>query len=467
MNKRFPNSFKWGAAASAYQIEGAADTDSRGLSVWDTFCNVEDAIKNGDTARVSCDHCRLYQDDIRLMSEIGLDAYRLSISWPRILPDGKGRLNAKGVAFYDELIDFLLAVGIEPWVTLFHWDFPETLYRQGGWLNRDSAKWFADYVAVVVENYSDRVSHWVTINEPQCFLQLGHREGIHAPGLRLTLPDVTEAAHNVLLAHGEGVRSIRASSVLDPIIGIAPVGDVKVPFSHKPEDVEAARSASMSPSNETLWSSIWFCDPALLGTYPSEDPESPGGPCSQQWIDDLDIIHQPIDFIGLNIYSASSVRSLPDGQVVEVPFPVGGPRTAFGWPVVPEALYWGPKFFHERFGVPIVVAENGMSNTDWVASDGAVHDPQRIDFLGRYLRALRRAMDEGVSVLGYFHWSLLDNFEWAEGYSQRFGLVHVDFETQQRTLKDSAYWYRDVIRSRGSTLFGQAATPLAESVKIG
>jgi len=401
------------------------------------------------------------------MSEIGLDAYRLSISWPRIIPDGKGQINAKGLAFYDELIDSLLAVDIEPWVTLFHWDFPEALFQQGGWLQRDSASWFADYVAVVVGHFSDRVSHWVTLNEPQCFLQLGHKEGVHAPGLKLSFPEILEAAHNVLLAHGKGVSAIREFSVLDPVIGIAPVGDIKIPASQNEADIEAARTATMSSSRESLWDNVWFCDPILLGKYPLGWLENYKDSFSEQRMDDLEIIHQPIDFVGLNIYSGTPVKAASDGQIAEIPYAAGGPRTAFGWTVAPEALYWGPKFFHDRYGLPIVIAENGMSNTDWIAADGGVHDPQRIDFLGRYLSFLQQAIEDGVSVLGYFHWSLLDNFEWAEGYSQRFGLVHVDFETQQRTLKDSAYWYRDVIRSRGSSLFDQTPTVHSETVEVG
>ncbi len=467
MTKRFPSDFKWGAATSSFQIEGAADLEDRGRSVWDTFCEQQDAIKNGDIAHVASDHCRLVDDDVRMMSEIGLDTYRFSISWPRIMPEGRGQINSKGLAFYDELIDSLLAVDIEPWVTLFHWDFPEALFQQGGWLQRDSASWFADYVAVVVGHLSDRVSHWVTLNEPQCFLQLGHKEGIHAPGLKLKSPEILEAAHHVLLAHGKSVSAIREFSVLDPVIGIAPVGDIKIPASQSEADIEAARTATMSLSRESLWDNVWFCDPILLGEYPLDWLEENKDSFSEQRMDDLAIIHQPIDFVGLNIYSGTSVRAASDDQIVEVPYAAGGPRTAFGWTIAPEALYWGPKFFHDRYGLPIVIAENGMSNMDWVATDGGVHDPQRIDFLGRYLSCLQQAIEDGVSVLGYFHWSLMDNFEWAEGYSQRFGMIHVDFETQQRTLKDSAYWYRDVIRSRGASLFGQTPAVHSEPAKVG
>jgi len=475
MNKGFPVSFKWGAAASSFQIEGAAHLEDRGQSVWDTFCQKQGTIKNGDTAFTACDHCRLVEDDVRLMSEIGLDAYRFSISWPRVLPEGRGTVNTKGLAFYDQLIDSLLAADIEPWATLFHWDFPEALFQQGGWLNRDSASWFADYVAAMVGHFSDRVSHWITLNEPQCFLQLGHSEGIHAPGLNLTSPEMIEAAHHVLLAHGKGVSAIREFSVLDPVIGIAPIGDIKIPASQNEADIEAARTATMSRSSESLWDNVWFCDPILLGKYSlgwlEEHQDSPSEKRAEkraeQRMEDLAIIHQPIDFVGLNIYSATSVREASDGQIVEVPFPAGGPRTAFGWTIVPESLYWGPKFFHDRYELPIVIAENGMSSTDWVARDGRVHDPQRIDFLGRYLGALQQVVDEGVSVLGYFHWSLMDNFEWAEGFSQRFGLIHVDFETQRRTLKDSAYWYQEVIRTRGSSLFSQTPALITESATVG
>ncbi|MBN1515655.1 beta-glucosidase [Candidatus Sumerlaeota bacterium] len=449
----FPQGFIWGAAASSYQIEGGAREDGKGLSVWDEMCRQPGKVWSGNTGDVAGDHYHRYEEDARLMGEIGLQAYRLSVSWPRVLPDGVGQVNAKGLEFYDKLIDVLLANHVEPWVTLFHWDFPLMLYRQGGWLNRDSADWFGEYAQVLAEKVGDRVTRWMTHNEPQCFIGLGHQSGQHAPGLKLSFADVLLASHHALMAHGKAVQAIRAHSKLTPSIGAAPVGHVKIPASDAPEDIDAARRATFSVAARNCWNNTWFADPMVLGRYPEDGVELFGEDMPAIQSGDMETINQSLDFYGVNIYHDEAVRAGKDGAIENVPWPVGFPLTMMDWPVTPEALYWGPRFLQERYKLPVVITENGMANTDWVHLDGKVHDPQRIDFLTRYMRECHRAMTEGVRVDGYFVWSIMDNFEWAEGYRKRFGLIHIDYATGQRTLKDSAYWYKEVIRSNGDILF--------------
>ena len=448
----FPKDFVWGAAAASYQVEGGAYEDGKGLSVWDMFCRQPGKIWEGNTGDVACDHYHRYQEDARLMGEIGLKAYRLSISWPRVIPAGVGAVNEKGLAFYDRLIDALLENGVQPWVTLFHWDYPYALYCRGGWLNRESSDWFAEYTRVIVDRLSDRVSNWMTLNEPQIFIGLGHHSGQHAPGLQLGFSDVLLAAHNALLAHGKAVQVLRAQAKTEPVIGVVPVGVTRIPATDSPADIEAARARMFSIWSKNCWNNTWFADPMVLGKYPEdgmklfegEMPEVPDG--------DMKTICQPLDFYGTNIYSGQVIRSTGDGGSRSVKSSDGPPLTTMEWQVIPEALYWGPRFLWERYKLPIVIAENGMGNCDWIHLDGKVHDPQRIDFLTRYLSELKRAIDDGVVAKGYFLWSITDNFEWAQGYKQRFGLVYVDYPTQKRILKDSAYWYKDVIAANGDIL---------------
>lgn len=448
----FPRDFVWGAATAAYQIEGAAFEDGKGLSVWDTCCKKEGFVKDGDSGNIACDHYHRYKEDVQLMKEMGLKAYRLSISWPRVLPEGIGKVNEKGLEFYDKLVDELLSNGITPYITLFHWDYPHELYKKGGWLNPDSSDWFAEYTKVVIERLSDRVTHWITENEPQCYINLGHHRGIHAPGLKLDMSEVLLAAHNSLLAHGKAVEVIRKYAKKPCEIGYAPVGSVSFPETNSLKDIEAAKSAMFNIKEPNLWNNSWWMDPIFLGRYPEE-----GLKVFEPWMPkikagDMKIIGQPIDFLGVNIYHGQKVRMGENGTVEAVRKDIGYNQTAIKWPVTPEALYWGPKFFYERYGKPIIITENGLSNTDWVSLDGKVHDPQRIDFLHRYIREYKRAAEDLVAVKGYFCWSLMDNFEWAEGYNERFGLIHVDYTTQKRTLKDSAYWYKKVIESNGESI---------------
>jgi beta-glucosidase len=462
MNKSSLNPFRpdftWGSATAAYQVEGAFDADGKGLSVWDQFSHTPGKVYQSDNGDTACDHYHRMESDVALMSEFGLQAYRFSLSWPRIMPQGRGEVNAAGLDFYDRLVDALLARNIVPWATLFHWDYPLELYREGGWMNPDSPAWFADYTAVVADKLGDRVRHWMTLNEPQIFVTFGHKTGTNAPGLALPVPDIVRIAHNVLLAHGRAVQTLRSVAAVPSTIGWAPavgVHAVAPHFASDPEVVQHARDGLFGvpdPDDFSLGAPVWN-DAALLGRYPEAYVRAQARYLPAGWEADLAVIKQPLDFCGMNIYAAGWHHTRDaQGKVIcrpESQLGPGYPRTLFGWPVTPEALYWGPRFFHERYGVPIVITENGMSGHDWVALDGKVHDAHRIDFTARYLRELRRASSEGVDVRGYFHWSFLDNFEWAEGYKHRFGLVHVDGKTLVRTPKDSAYWYRDVIASNG------------------
>jgi len=448
----FPKNFVWGTAAASYQIEGAADEDGKGPSVWDMLCRKPGAVYNGHTGDVACDHYHRYPEDVALLKSFDVQAYRLSLSWPRVLPTGTGTVNEKGLAFYDRLVDALLEAGITPWVTLFHWDFPLELYYRGGWLNRDSADWFGDYATLIAKRLGDRVTHWMTLNEPQVYINAGHLDGRHAPGDKLALHEVLRAAHNTLRAHGRGVQAIRAASPQPCRVGYAPASHPRMPASDSPADIDAARCAFFATPAKNLATMSWWLEPVFKGSYPEDGWKFFGPDVPRIVPGDLELIAQPVDFFGINIYAGDRVRATADGGFEKVPFPVGMPRTAFDWPITPDAMYWTARFCHERYGKPIVVTENGISCTDNVALDGKVHDPVRIDFTRRHLLELERAIDGGVPIEGYFHWSFIDNFEWADGYRQRFGLVHCDFATGKRTPKDSAAWYGEVIRTNGASL---------------
>jgi beta-glucosidase len=453
----FPAGFVWGAAAASYQIEGAIAEDGKGLSVWDMFVRIPGKVWNDHTGAIACDHYHRYREDVALMGKIGLKAYRFSISWPRVLPAGIGAANPKGLDFYDRLVDALLAAQVTPYVTLFHWDYPYDLFCRGGWLNPDSPAWFAEYAGAVVDKLSDRVSHWFTLNEPQCFIGLGHYEGRHAPGLTYGFPEILRMGHHVLLAHGKAVQAIRAHSKTVSQVGFAPLAEISVPVTASPADIMAARQNTFAVRPKDYWSCSWWMDPVYLGHYPEDGLAAFGNDLPPIPDGDFDIIHQPLDFCSFNIYTAKYVRAGDTGPEL-VPTGLEHPSTAFRWPVCPEILYWAPRFYFERYKLPIIITENGMSNIDWVALDGQVHDPQRIDYLGRHLCELERVIDEGVTVQGYFQWSLTDNFEWAQGFKERFGLIYVDFESQKRILKDSAYWYKQVIATNGASLRKMAGT---------
>ena len=450
----FPKDFLWGAATASFQIEGAWDEDGKSPSIWDEYCAQPGKICDRSDGKTACDHYHRYREDVALMAEYGIRNYRFSVSWPRILPEGTGRVNEAGVAFYDRLIDCLLEYGIRPWMTIYHWDLPACLEEKGGWLNREMPEWFAEYTGVLAERFGDRVKDFITINEPQCILGLGYMAGVHAPGRKLELKDQVTACHNLLMSHGRACQVLR-EKVKDVRIGYAPCGAPAIPLNESdPADVEAARKAYFATDGDSpVFSVAWFSDPAILGTYPEDGLKRFGQYLPDSWQEDLKVICQKLDFYTQNIYEGKQIRATDSaGNYETVPYPAGYPRTACGWPVTPRALYWGPRFLWERYRLPFIISENGMSCHDWVMPDGKIHDPNRIDYLRQYLKELRRASGDGADIRGYFYWSLLDNFEWARGYTERFGLVYVDYATLKRTPKDSMAWYADTIRANGENL---------------
>jgi beta-glucosidase len=457
MTSAFPSSFVWGAATAAYQVEGGAQAGGRGASIWDMLCDKAGAIYGGHDGSVSSDHYGRHRQDIALFAKLGLQGYRFSVSWPRVLPGGVGRPNAEGLAFYDRLVDGLLAAGITPYATLFHWDLPLDLYHKGGWLNREVSDWFAEYAALVVRKLGDRVSHWITLNEPQVFVGHGHYDGRHAPGLQFSLREMLRCGHHALLAHGRAVAAIRAESRGPARIGFAPMGFPKLPATESAADIDAARELMYSVVQPNHWNLTWWTDPVILGRYPEDGLRLFGKDAPAASSADLEIISAPTDFLGLNIYQGAVVRAGASGKPEVVPTPPGFPLTAFNWPVTPDALYWGPRLAHERYQKPILITENGLSCRDWPSLDGRVHDAQRIDFLTRHVRQLHRAVASGVPVEGYFHWSALDNFEWADGYKERFGLIYVDYASGERIPKDSYHWYAKIIATRGRAALDETA----------
>ena len=447
----FKKDFAWGTATAAYQIEGAWNEDGRGESVWDVFTHQQGKIMNNDTGDVACDHYHKFKDDVALMKEFGIKAYRFSISWSRIFPKGTGEINEKGVKFYSDLIDELLKNGIEPYVTLFHWDYPYELYKKGGWLNDDSVKWFAEYAAKISELYSDRVKHFFTINEPQCFIGIGYLEGVHAPGLKVTYRDIFQMCHNVLKAHGAAVIALRENAKQPIKVGFAPTSSVKYPSTENKEDIDAARQEMfacypLSPS--VMWSTAWWSDPVMLGKYPEDGLEMYKDYLPEITEEDMKLINQPLDFYGQNIYNGKEVRMGTDGKPEYVERHAGFPKAVNQWPITPEALRWGPRFFYERYKKPIYITENGTAGFDMMSKDGKIYDYDRIEYLSRYIGELEKATDDGVEIDGYFLWSFMDNFEWAKGYSDRFGIVYLDYKTQKRTPKESAYWYKKLIEEK-------------------
>ncbi len=418
------------------------------------MCRKPGAVFRNHTGDVACDHYRRYRDDVDIMKQIGLKAYRFSVSWPRVIPDGTGAINERGLSFYEHFVDALLEAGIEPWLTLFHWDYPVALYQRGGWLNGDSPKWFADYAETLANRLGDRVKRWITLNEPQCFVGMGHLQGLHAPGDKLEMSQVLRVMHQSLLAHGSAVQALRTTCASEAKIGFAPTYGSRIPLTETDENIEAARKSYFGVEPDSVWSLALWADPVYLGDYPREAYELFGGSMPKISSDDLSLISQPLDFIGCNIYTGTKVsKETANDIVLHEQKPGNAVGTLAFLELEDEAIYWAARFQAERYGsLPFVITESGFAGTDWVARDGMVHDPQRIDFTARHLASVRRAIAEGLPIAGYFYWSLMDNFEWAEGYRPRFGLVHVDYETQARTIKDSAIWYRDIITSNGGNL---------------
>lgn len=447
----FAKDFVWGAATSSYQIEGTGRDSGKGQNIWDVFTKEPGRVYEGHTGDIACDHYHRFREDVAYMKELGLKGYRFSIDWSRVLPEGTGKVNEKGIDFYNALIDELLEQGIEPYITLYHWELPYEIYKRGGWMNPEIVEWFGQYARLLAERFSDRVKYFFTLNEPQCFVGLGFLQGCHAPGVKAPLRDTFEMAHNALKAHGRAVQMLRAYGKQNVQIGYAPTSGMCYPEKKTPKDIEAARKALFALPDDLsnwTWNVSWWSDPVILGKYPEEGMKKYEKYLPVITDEDMKLISQPIDFYGQNIYNGRCIRMGTDGRPEEVRRPAGFPKTATNWPVTPEALYWGPKFLYERYRKPIYITENGMACHDTVSQDGKVHDPNRIDFLARYLKNLKRAAEE-IDIRGYFQWSLMDNFEWDKGYAERFGIIYVDFETQERIWKDSAYWYRDLIRRNG------------------
>jgi beta-glucosidase len=441
----FPKGFYWGTATAAYQIEGAWNEDGKGESIWDRFAHIPGKVRNGDTGDVACDSYHRWREDIALMKAMHLNSYRFSISWPRIQPSGSGASNSKGIDYYSRLVDALLEAHIRPLVTLYHWDLPQALEDAGGWTNRDTASRFADYVSMVAQALGDRVSDWMIFNEPAAFVDLGHLEGRHAPG-RKSLIDFLRATHVVNLAQAEGFRALKAVRPASRV-GTAFSMSASEPASDSAEDRLAAERAHAITN-------IWFLEPALRGRYPDALTFLPETAMKIR-AGDMEKTRTPLDFIGINLYYRT-IASAPGAMeraahAQEWLFPVKmdggqqGPKTDFGWEVWPKALYDMVMRITRDYDRPVIeITESGCSYNDGPDAAGVIHDGRRIEYHREYLAALRRSMAEGADVRGYHAWSLLDNFEWAEGFSQRFGLAYVDFKTQQRTIKDSGRWYAKV-----------------------
>ena len=441
----FDEKFVWGASAASYQIEGAWNEDGKSESIWDMFSKKEGAVYRRQNADVACDHYHRYKEDVAIFKEMGLKAYRLSIAWTRILPDGTGEVNQKGLDFYNNLIDELLKNDIVPYVTLFHWDLPKCLYMRGGLMNPEFPDWFTNYAKIVVKEFGDRVKHFMTFNEPTCFIAGFVNGKTNAPGLQMSPAETIPMAHHLLLAHGRAMRAMKECRN-DIRVGIAQQGKFYYPETETPEDIEAARKMTVDTMQENWYDSVcWWSDPILFGEYPKEGLEKYGQYLPKGWEEDLKEIHTSVDFFAQNYYMGT-MYSAKKGVVLQKP---GSARNSVGWDVTPAGIYWAIKFLYEKYGKALVISENGIPCHDWVSTDGKVHDPNRIDYMRTYLRNVERAINEGSLVEGYFYWSATDNFEWTLGFAPRFGLVYVDYETQERVIKDSGWWYKKVIESNG------------------
>ena len=438
----FKKDFLWGAATASYQIEGAWNEDGKGSNIWDEFSHIPGKVDFGATGDTACDHYHRYKEDVQLMKKCGLKAYRFSISWARILPEGTGTVNEKGIEFYNNLINELIANNITPFITLYHWDLPSALYVKGGWLNPESVLWFEEYATLIGKTFGDRVKNFITFNEPSVFLGCGYSIGVHAPGYSLGKRDLLRIGQNILLSHGKAVKALRAT-VKDANIGITLATQPKIPVTKADEKTLEQTYFSCGVDN-FIWTTSYWLDPIVKGQYPQELLTQAGDLMPSYSKNDLELISQKIDFIGLNIYEAQyhGDYKRPDGTA----------HTELSWDVYPDALKWGVLLNYKHYKLPIYITENGISTHDWISLDGKVHDPNRIDFLHRYLKGLKAGIEAGADVRGYFHWSFMDNFEWARGYNPRFGIVYVDYATKERTLKDSAFWYKDVIESNGENL---------------
>jgi beta-glucosidase len=437
----FPTDFRWGVSTSSFQIEGGGREGGRGESIWDAFCSQPGRIRDGSSGEVACDHYHRWPQDLDMAKRLGVNAYRFSIAWPRILPGGRGAVNEAGLAFYDRLVDGMLERGLDPWATLYHWDLPQVLQEQGGWTSRDTVAAFLDYTDAVTRRLGDRVKHWITHNEPWCSCIMGYWEGVHAPG-GTSLADAMLACHHVLLSHGQAIELIRRNSP-GAQVGITLSLHPIAPASGSAEDVAAARRHDGLRNR-------WFLDPLFGRGYPADTLELLGSAAPKVQAGDLEAIATPTDFLGVNYYFPEVIGDDPAGGTMRARLVAreGVERTGFGWEVSPQGLVdLLTRIQRDYAPAAIQLTENGSTFEDVLTPDGRVHDAQRLSYLQRHLVALRQAMDAGVPVKGYFAWSLLDNFEWAEGYLRRFGLAYVDYATQQRTLKDSGLWYSEFLNA--------------------
>jgi beta-glucosidase len=441
---QFPPGFVWGVAAAAAQIEGAAREDGKTESIWDRFAAVPGRVAHGDNPDVACDHYHRYADDAALVQRLGIRHYRLSVAWPRVVPGGDGAVNVRGLDFYDRLIDALLAHDITPWVTLFHWDLPQALEDRGGWPVRATADAFRGYAKAIVGRLGDRVRHWFTLNEMPCFIGKGYGDGEFAPGRRESARVLNQAYHHALLAHGHGVAAVRALGGPGTKVGLVHnhLPPPPIPATETEADIAAAR-AEYERTNRHLMA------PVFLGHYAEEFLREAGPDAPHVEPGDLELIAQPTDFLGLNLYAGDFVRAGADGRPETLAFPRQFPRGDLPWiNVTPQTLYWSVRLAAEVFGVrAFYITENGAAFDDRVTAAGEVLDLDRREYLRNYLIALHRAVAEGYDVRGYFLWSILDNFEWAEGYGKRFGIVRINYATQERTPKLSAHWYSQVVRA--------------------
>ena len=445
---QFPDGFTWGVACASYQCEGGWNEDGKGPNIWDDFCHELNGghIKNGDTGDVACDCYHRFREDVALMKSLNIQAYRFSVSWARVIPDGDGEVNEAGLKYYDELVDALLAAGIEPMVTLYHWDLPSALELKGGWRNRQIVDWFARYADILARRFKGRVKRFMTINEAQCVTFLGYGVGAHAPGLKLPEQELARIYHNIALSHSAAQRAIKAV-IPDAVVGFVSCGSLCYPEADTPENREAAYRASFDLSEDWAFNFNVVLDPLILRRYDESMPEPVRRFAETIPEGDWDLMEAP-DFIGINVYQGRMV----DAAGKTSPWVPGRPLTACKWPITPEVMHYGPLFLQKRYGLPMMITENGLSCNDIVFLDGKVHDPKRIDFLTRYLSELYKAIEEGAPLMGYLQWSFMDNFEWGSGYDERFGIIYVDYATQQRIPKDSAHWFAKVIESNGSCM---------------
>jgi len=441
---KFPNNFLWGTATASYQIEGVCDEEGKGESIWDHFSHIPGKIYGEDTGDVACDHYHRYKEDVENMKKLGLKAYRFSISWPRIIPEGKGKINKAGLDFYDRLVDELLEAEIEPFVTLYHWDLPQALQQEGGWKNRDLVGYFTDYTSLIAHHLKDRVHHWITHNEPWVVSFLGHAYGAHPPGI-MDFSIALQVAHHLLLSHSRAAEVLKDLGDENTRVGITLNLSPVHPASRKEEDIKAAKRCDG-------YLNRWFLDPIFKGAYPPDMWEYYQDKVPQILSGDMSIIATRIGFLGVNYYTRWIVKHNPQEKILKFSFskPKEAEYTGMGWEVYPLGIYEILKRVQNDYSPPIIyITENGAAFPDRLDEEGKVKDDQRTSYLKEHLSFAHKAMEEGVRLKGYFVWSLMDNFEWTYGYSKRFGLIHIDYPTQKRIFKESAYWYKRVVENNG------------------